>query len=549
MLTCAVFVLGLRAPGLTPTHQYSSFGGRRSNGEASGNGEATGGEEERSASEGSTWRNFWRKIWRLLPFMWPRSSPLLQLQLFICLLLLAAMRVTNVFVPIFYKKIVDALSEAGILTGGYSAVHWPWVQVLAWVGLKSLQGGGMNQGLLNQLRSFLWIRVQQHISRETLVGLFRHLHSLSLRWHLSRKTGEVLRVVDRANSAINNLMSLLVFNIFPTIVDILVAIIYFAIAFNIWFGVIILVAMVIYLACTIIITEWRTKFRRSMNTSDNEQRTTSVDSLLNAETVKYFSMESYEVNRYKEKILAYQVEEWKSSASLIMLNVFQSFVMNGGLLGISLYCAVKVVDRELTVGDFVLLGTYFTQLMGPLNWLGTLYRVIQESFVNMENMFDLMSEKVEVEDKLNAITLIKRESSSSPEIKFDNVSFHYLPEKPVLSQVSFTVMPGTTTAIVGASGSGKTTIGKLLARMYDVTEGSIEIGGVDLRDYSQTSVRQNIGVVPQDTVLFNDTIRYNIRWVTLCEKLLAVEDVEHLLEVVLQPQTQFATFAGFFPAF
>ena len=523
-MTCAVFVLGLRAPGLTPTHQYSSFGGRRSNGEASGNGEATGGEDERSASEGSTWRNFWRKIWRLLPFMWPRSSPLLQLQLFICLLLLVAMRVTNVFVPIFYKKIVDALSEAGILTGGYSAVHWPWVQVLAWVGLKSLQGGGMNQGLLNQLRSFLWIRIQQHISRETLVGLFRHLHSLSLRWHLSRKTGEVLRVVDRANSAINNLMSLLVFNIFPTIVDILVAIIYFAIAFNIWFGVIILVAMVIYLACTIIITEWRTKFRRSMNTSDNEQRTTSVDSLLNAETVKYFSMESYEVNRYKEKILAYQVEEWKSSASLIMLNVFQSFVMNGGLLGISLYCAVKVVDRELTVGDFVLLGTYFTQLMGPLNWLGTLYRVIQESFVNMENMFDLMSEKVEVEDKLNAITLVKRESSSSPEIKFDNVSFHYLPEKPVLSQVSFTVMPGTTTAIVGASGSGKTTIGKLLARMYDVTEGSIEIGGVDLKDYSQTSVRQNIGVVPQDTVLFNDTIRYNIRWVTLCELFHAVKD-------------------------
>ena len=262
-----------------------------------------------------------------------------------------------------------------------------------------------------------------------------------------------------------------------------------------------------------------------MNTSDNEQRTTSVDSLLNAETVKYFSMESYEVNRYKEKILAYQVEEWKSSASLIMLNVIQSFVMNGGLLGISLYCAVKVVDRELTVGDFVLLGTYFTQLMGPLNWLGTLYRVIQESFVNMENMFDLMSEKVEVEDKLNAITLVKRESSSSPEIKFDNVSFHYLPEKPVLSQVSFTVMPGTTTAIVGASGSGKTTIGKLLARMYDVTEGSIEIGGVDLRDYSQTSVRQNIGVVPQDTVLFNDTIRYNIRWVKLFENLHAVEDV------------------------
>ena len=511
LLTCAVFVLGLRAPGLTPTHQYSTFGGRRGNGVAGREGD-TSDEGEQSASEGSTWRNFWRKIWKLLPFMWPKSRPLLQLQLFICFLLLAAMRVTNVFVPIYYKRIVDALSEAGLLASNYSAVHWPWVQVVAWVGLKALQGGGMNQGLLNQFRSFLWITIQQHISRETLVGLFQHLHHLSLRWHMSRKTGEVLRVVDRANSAINNLMSLLVFNIFPTILDILIAIIYFAVAFNIWFGVIIVIAMIIYLTLTIIITEWRTKYRRSMNTADNEQRTTSVDSLLNAETVKYFSMESYEVNRYKEKILTYQVEEWKSSASLIMLNVFQSFVMNGGLLGISLYCAVKVADRELTVGDFVLLGTYFTQLMGPLNWLGTLYRVIQESFVNMENMFDLMNEKVEVEDKLQAITLVKRESSS-PHIKFDGVSFHYLPEKPVLTQVSFSVMPGTTTAIVGASGSGKTTIGKLLARLYDVTDGSIEISGVDVRDFSQTSLRQNIGVVPQDTVLFNDTIRYNIRYV------------------------------------
>ena len=237
------------------------------------------------------------------------------------------------------------------------------------------------------------------------------------------------------------------------------------------------------------------------DTADNEQRTTSVDSLLNAETVKYFSMESYEVNRYKEKILSYQVEEWKSSASLVMLNVFQSFVMNAGLLGISLYCAVKVGDRQLTVRDFVLLGTYFIQLMGPLNWLGTLYRVIQESFVNMENMFDLMSEKVEVEDKLSAITLVKRKAGdSSPEIKFDNVSFHYLPEKPVLTKVSFTVKPGTTTAIVGASGSVKTTIGKPLARMYDVTKGGIEAGGVALRDYSQTSLRQNIGVVPRTPV-------------------------------------------------
>jgi len=521
LLTCAVFVLGLRAPGLTPTHQYSSFGRSDTN-----NGE----DEDRSASDGSTWRNLWRKLMKLLPYMWPKNSPLLQLQLIICFLILASMRVTNVFVPIYYKKIVDALSSSGLVhCQSGTDLSWPWMPVLVWVGLKALQGGGMGQGLLNNARSLLWIRIQQFITRETQVGLFQHLHNLSLRWHMSRKTGEVLRVMDRGTGSINNLMSYLVFNIFPTIADVLIAIIYFAFAFNIWFGVIIIITMVIYLASTILITEWRTKFRRSMNTADNEQRTTSVDSLLNAETVKYFSMESYEVNRYKEKILSYQDEEWRSSASLIMLNVFQSFVMNGGLLGISLYCVYLVSDKELTVGDFVLLGTYFQQLMGPLNWLGTLYRVIQESFINMENMFDLMNEKVEVADKIKPLTLVKRQSS--PEIKFENVTFRYVADKPVLSNVSFYVLPGTTTAIVGASGSGKTTIGKLLARLYDVNDGVVYVDGRDVQDYSQTSLRQNIGVVPQDTVLFNDTIRYNIKYGRITASDEQVEEAARMADI------------------
>ena len=521
LLTCAVFVLGLRAPGLTPTHQYSSFGRPDTN-----NGE----DEDRSASDGSTWRNLWRKLMKLLPYMWPKNSPLLQLQLIICFLILASMRVTNVFVPIYYKKIVDALSSSGLVhCQSGTDFSWPWMPVLVWVGLKALQGGGMGQGLLNNARSLLWIRIQQFITRETQVGLFQHLHNLSLRWHMSRKTGEVLRVMDRGTGSINNLMSYLVFNIFPTIADVLIAIIYFAFAFNIWFGVIIIITMAIYLASTILITEWRTKFRRSMNTADNEQRTTSVDSLLNAETVKYFSMESYEVNRYKEKILSYQDEEWRSSASLIMLNVFQSFVMNGGLLGISLYCVYLVSDKELTVGDFVLLGTYFQQLMGPLNWLGTLYRVIQESFINMENMFDLMNEKVEVADKIKPLTLVKRQSS--PEIKFENVTFRYVADKPVLSNVSFSVLPGTTTAIVGASGSGKTTIGKLLARLYDVNDGVVYVDGRDVQDYSQTSLRQNIGVVPQDTVLFNDTIRYNIKYGRITASDEQVEEAARMADI------------------
>lgn len=368
----------------------------------------------------------------------------------------------------------------------------------------------MGQGLLNNLRSYLWITVQQFTTLEIQVGLFQHLHNLSLRWHTSRKTGEVLRVMDRGTNSINSLMQYLVFSILPTIADIIIAIVYLGVALNIWFGLIILVTMVMYLASTIIITEWRTKFRRKMNTADNDQRTTSVDSLLNAETVKYFSMEAWEVTRYKDTILRYQVEEWKSSASMILLNVFQGFVMNGGFLGIALYCAYLVSERELTVGDFVMLGTYFQQLMGPLNWLGTLYRVIQESFINMENMFDLLNEKVEVADKLKALTFVKEEAS--PEIKFDNVDFSYDPAKSILKGVTFNIPSGTTTAIVGSSGSGKTTIGKLLVRMYDAKEGAITFNGVNVSDYTQSSLRKSIGVVPQDTVLFNDTIRYNIRY-------------------------------------
>ena len=267
-----------------------------------------------------------------------------------------------------------------------------------------------------------------------------------------------------------------------------------------------------------------------MNTADNEQRTVSVDSLINAETVKYFSMESWEVSRYKSKILAYQVEEWKSSASLVMLSMLQAFLTNGGLTALSLYCSFLVADRQLTVGDFVLLGTYFQQLMGPLNWLGTLYRVIQEAFVNMENMFDLMNEEVEVTDKVGAVSFAGG-SGLTPEIKFEKVSFSYTPDKPVLSNVSFTVRPATTTAIVGASGSGKTTIGKLLVRLYNVTEGTVAVGGTDLSDFTLESIRGNIGVVPQDTVLFNDTIRYNIQYGRMEASDQEVEEAARMADI------------------
>ena len=345
IVTSTVFLLGLRGPGLIRNYAAVKAG--------PGKDEQSGGDTA-SASSGSTWRGFGRKLVQLLPYLWPRHSAPLQLRVLVCLLILAAVRVCNVFVPIFYKRIVDNLTDPGR--------GWPWSEVALWLGLKLLQGGGMGQGLLNNLRSLLWIRVQQFTTMEIQVGLFSHLHSLSLRWHAARKTGEVLRVMDRGTGSVNNLLNYLVFNIVPTIADVIIAIVYFSIAFNVWFGLLTFLTMGLYLGCTVAITEWRTKFRRQMNEAENEQRTTSVDSLLNAETVKYFCMEDWEVNRYRGKISKYQGQEWKSSASLVLLNLGQGFVMNGGLLALALYCSYLVSAGEHTVGDFVLLGTYFLQV-------------------------------------------------------------------------------------------------------------------------------------------------------------------------------------------
>ena len=331
--------------------------------------------------------------------MWPSDDPWLQLRVVFCALIIIAVRVINVFVPIYYKKIVDAFeNKTSDDENQEESEDWPWLLVVIWISLKLLQGGGVGGGLLGNLRTFIWIRVQQYTALKIQVELFGHIHDLSLRWHLSRKTGEVLRIMDRGTSSINSLLQYLVFNIIPTLIDIVIAIVFFSVAFNFWFGLIILIAMVLYLGITIFITEWRTKFRREMNLMENDQRTKGVDSLLNAETVKYFSMETWETERYGTSITTYQVEEWKTNASLALLNIAQGFILNGAMLALALYCAWLVWEGELSVGDFILMAAYFMQLMIPLNWIGSLYRIIQEAFINMENMFDLMNEDVEVKD-------------------------------------------------------------------------------------------------------------------------------------------------------
>ncbi|KAG5261730.1 hypothetical protein AALO_G00287710 [Alosa alosa] len=492
----ALFVLGLKAPGL-PRRPYMLLIN----------------EDERDVEHGqsllgnqaenqSTWSGFKEKVRLLVPYMWPRGSIFLQLLVLLCLGLLATERVINVFVPICYKNIVNDLT---------SQSSWKSLAttVCVYVFLKFLQGGGAGaSGFVSNMRSFLWIRVQQYTNRQVQVRLFGHLHSLSLRWHLGRRTGDVLRSIDRGTSSINSLLSYIVFSIFPTIADIVIAIVYFITYFNAWFGLIVFVCMFLYLTLTIIITEWRTKYRRDMNIQDNNAKSKAVDSLLNFETVKYYNAESYEVNRFEDAILKYQVSEWKTQASLAFLNQTQNLIIGSGLLAGSLLCAYFVTEGKFQVGDYVLFGTYIVQLYTPLNWFGTYYRMIQNSFIDMESMFKLFTEEQEVVDDVNAGNLLFKLGK----VEFENVHFSYVDGKEILKDVSFTVLPGQTVALVGQSGSGKSTIIRLLFRFYDVHGGCIRIDGQDICKVKQTSLRAHIGVVPQDTVLFNDNIRDNIRY-------------------------------------
>jgi ATP-binding cassette subfamily B (MDR/TAP) protein 6 len=495
-MSCVIlFVLGLQAPGIMTTRDYASLSNSHSQ-------HSILIDEADVTNQGSAFQNAWKKISVLAPFLWPKKDVLLQFRVMFCFVLLVAGRVVNLYVPIYSKHIVNSMVTL------HPSFRWDWI--LIFVGFKFLQGGGTGgMGLLNNLRSYLWIKIQQYTTREVEVELFKHLHGLSLRWHLSRKTGEVLRVMDRGTDSINNLLNYILFSILPTIVDILVAVGYFISAFNGWFGLIVFITMSLYIVATIMVTEWRTKFQRRMNLADNAQRARSVDSLLNFETVKYYGAEEYEVESYREAILNFQGEEWRSMVTMNILNTMQNVIVSLGLLAGSLLCVYMVVTNQgLTVGDYVLFTAYITQLYVPLNWFGTFYRQIQKNFVDMENMFDLMREEQEVTDVPGAGPLSVKRGI----VEFQNVSFRYIPERIVLKNISFTVPAGKTMALVGPSGSGKSTIIRLLFRFYDVDMGAIVIDGQNIKTVQQASLRQAIGVVPQDTVLFNNSIKYNIQY-------------------------------------
>jgi len=436
---------------------------------------------------------------RIAPHLWPVGEPMLRLRVVGALLLLAAAKAANVLVPIAYARAVDALAPQS----GAGAVIAVPVALLVGYGLLRVMSSA-----LGELRNAVFSKVQARAGRRVALDVFRHLHALSMRFHMDRATGGLSRVIERGVRGIATSLNFLLFNIIPTIVEILFVSVILWWMFAASFALTMLGTIVAYVAFTLIFTNWRLRFRRQMNQTDEEANTKAVDSLLNYETVKYFGNEAHESRRYDESMTRYESAYVKSETTLNMLNAGQATIMAVGLTITMLLAGRGIADGSMSIGDLVMVNTYLIQLYQPLNILGFAYREIKQGLTDMEQMFALLDVPAEVRDAPGAIPL----ALGAGEIRFEEVRFGYRPDREILKGVSFTVPPGRMLAIVGPTGAGKSTISRLLFRFYDVTGGRVLVDGQDVRGMTQQSLRAAIGVVPQDTVLFNDTIRYNIAY-------------------------------------
>ncbi|MCT4557320.1 MAG: ABC transporter ATP-binding protein/permease [Pelagimonas sp.] len=436
-----------------------------------------------------------RTLRRVTPYLWPEGETWVKQRVIIALSLLVLAKIVAVFTPILYKYAVDSLSgEVSDLTLGA-------------VGLTVAYGGSrlLTVGF-QQLRDAVFVRVTQRALRQLALETFTHIHRLSMRYHLTRKTGGLSRIIERGVKGVEFLLRFLLFSIGPLFLElILVAGILFYL-FDVWYLAVVVGVIVGYIRFTFAVTEWRVKLRREMNKQDTDANQKAIDSLLNFETVKYFGAESREAARYDTAIQGYQTAAIKTATSLAMLNFGQSLIITSGLVAVMVMAALGVERGALSVGDFVMVNAYMIQITMPLNFLGTVYREIRQSLVDMGDMFDLLEQPRDVDDKPDAKPL----NVTGGVVHLDNVAFAYDPARPILKGVDIKVAAGENVALVGPSGSGKSTVGRLLFRFYDVSGGSLTIDGQDVRDVTQNSLHAAIGVVPQDTVLFNDTIRYNI---------------------------------------
>jgi ATP-binding cassette subfamily B protein len=439
-----------------------------------------------------------RALRALLPYLWPPGQLEMKIRVVIAVILLIAAKAATVAVPAVFGKAVDVLSQPE----GTTVIAVPLALLIGYGLLRVGQQG------FAELRDFVFAKVGQRAIRAIALRIFRHLHGLALRFHLDRQTGGLSRAIERGIKGIDFLLRFMLFNILPTLVEItLVCGILWAL-FGFIFSVITLITVTIYIAFTLLFTEWRLKYRRAMNESDSEANTKAIDSLLNFETVKYFCNEEHEAARYDASMQRYEHAAVKSLTTLSLLNVGQGVIIASGLTILLVLSGFRVADGSMTIGAFTAVNLYMMQLFQPLNFLGFVYREIRQSLVDMENMFGLLDVGREIADAPGAKPLVVSDGA----VRFDNVSFSYDRRRPILRGLEFEVPAGRKVAIVGASGAGKSTISRLLFRFYDIDDGRITIDGQDIRAVTQKSLRAAIGIVPQDTVLFNDTVLYNIQY-------------------------------------
>ena len=440
-------------------------------------------------------------IGRVAPYLWPKDQPWVKRRVIIALSALVLAKLVAVTTPFFYKAAVDMLSGDG--------QDAAWMLGAGAVGMTVAYGmaRALNVGF-QQLRDVVFAAVGQRALRALALETFTHIHRLSLRYHIQRKTGGLSRIIERGVKGVEFLLRFLLFSIGPLVLELLMISVILAVLFDIWYLVVVVVTIAIYVWFTFAVTEWRVKIRREMNEQDTDANQKAIDSLLNFETVKYFGAETREAERYDSAMEGYQKAALKTSYSLAFLNFGQSVLITTGLVVVMVMAARGVQSGALTVGDFVMVNAYMIQVTMPLNFLGTVYREIRQALIDMAEMFGLLEQPAEVQDKPDAKPL----AVDGGMVELVDVLFGYEPARPILKGVSLKVPAGQTVAIVGPSGSGKSTIGRLLFRFYDVNGGALRIDGQDVRDVTQDSLHAQIGVVPQDTVLFNDTILYNIAY-------------------------------------
>ena len=444
----------------------------------------------------------WLTIKKVAPYLWPDQQSWVKRRVILALMFLMLAKIVAVSTPFLFKAVVDGLASNGKSTDALMLLLGASGIVFAY-GFFRLASVGFGE-----LRDVIFAKVAQRALRSLALETFEHIHALSLRYHISRKTGGLSRVIERGVKGVDFLLRFMLFSIIPLSIELtLVAIILFLV-FDIWYLVVVVTTITLYIWFTFTVAEWRVKIRKEMNKQDTEANQKAIDSLLNFETVKYFNAEKVEAARYDESMKQYEAAALKTSYSLSFLNVGQAFLITGGLVAVMIMAAIGVQNGSLTVGDFVMVNAYMIQITMPLNFLGTVYREIRQALVDMSEMFELLAQAPDVIDSKNAYDLCVTEGR----VDFKNISFGYEPNRVILKNFNLSVKSGQNVAIVGTSGSGKSTIGRLMFRFYDINEGEVLVDGNNIKDVTQSSLHSQIGIIPQDTVLFNDTIYYNIAY-------------------------------------